>query len=244
MSEPEAPPEQAPEMPEPPRTPGPGSATKLFVFAVVFGVTLAALVQVGLIDPGRALGPGSQVGTSQGFGEVVDLVPRYGKVPDFRLIESSGDPVGLETLSGKVWIASFLFTRCAATCPAMADRNRILQNVLPEGTQLVSISVDPTRDTPEVLRDYAKFYQRVPGKWLLLTGEWKTISDLAQKGFYLAGEDPLLHSTRFALVDQLGNLRGYYDSKSEEEMANLVRDVSLVLAEATPEGPGGRPAPR
>lgn len=236
MSEtPEPTTDAAPEVP--PVRPAP--LLKLAVFAAVFVGTLWALKAAGVIQGGPVVRAGKStsplepgtVEVDENGNPVIHLVPRYGEIPAFSLLEAEGREVSREDLKGKVWVASFLFTHCASTCPAMADRNRILQGTLPEGALLVSVSVDPTRDTPEVLAEWGKLHQRDPERWWLLTGEWEKISELATKGFYLGGDEPLLHSTRFALVDQVGALRGYYDSREEPQMAKLVRDVNLVLAE-------------
>lgn len=169
-----------------------------------------------------------------------EAIPVLHPIPAFALVADDGSPLTNETLKGTVWVASFLFTSCAAACPAMVSKIQVLQRVFPEGVTLVSISVDPDHDTPEVLSTYASFHHRVPGKWLLATGPWEAISELAEKGFYLAGGERRMHSPRLALVDRAGRLRGYYDSREEEPMTRLIRDVSLVLAEperaAPPEG--------
>lgn len=170
-----------------------------------------------------------------------ELVPTFGVVPDFTLMEAGGNSLTRDGLRGQIWVASFLFTSCAATCPAMAARNRILQTTLPPEVKLVSISVDPDRDTPEVLYEWGKRYERDPSRWLLATGDFLHIRKLMIEGFHLQGDDPFNHSNGFALVDGQGFLRGYYDSLVEEDMARLVRDTSLVLAEAAFLDPG---APR
>lgn len=225
-------------------------ALKVLAGVAAFVATLYGLVLGGLL-PRSALpwmaGPDVQVGKGPGLADVgrvdgegvVHLVPRFHQIPAFDLVESSGQRFTNETLKGKVWIASFIFTHCASTCPGMTYKTQAMQKTLPEGVVLVSVSVDPTRDTPEVLSEYAAFNHRVDGKWFLLTGKWEAISELAMKGFYLGGDSPLLHSTRFALVDAEGWLRGYYDSKEESEMAKLLTDVALVLAEGqeASEGP-------
>ncbi len=154
------------------------------------------------------------------------------EIPEFSLVGDDGKPLTKKSLLGKIWIASFIFTGCSDTCPAMVSKIQTLQHTLPESTMLVSVSVDPDKDSPEKLAEYAKFNHRKPGSWLLATGEWEDISELAMKGFYLGGGKRLLHSPRFALVDPQGRLRGYYDSREQAQMSNLVRDVSLLLQES------------
>ncbi|NUP88723.1 MAG: SCO family protein [Candidatus Sumerlaeia bacterium] len=198
------------------------------VLVLGFGALGLAVYKAGT----RGEGPlASWVGPQAGS-EVQTLLPRIHEVPDFKLVESDGSPFSLARLKGKVWIASFLFTHCASTCPAMALKIQMLQTALPEGVLIVSFSADPVRDTPEVLTKWGEFQNRKKERWLLGTGEWDEISRLAEKGFYLGGKEPLLHSSRFALVDQHGNLRGYYDSQNEAEMTKLISDVSFLLYES------------
>lgn len=165
------------------------------------------------------------------------LVPSYGPLKEFSLVEASGRYLTLAKMQGKVWVASFIFTSCAGTCPMIAGRNRVLQDVIPEGVQLMSISVDPDRDTPEVLAKWGEKFGRDPAKWLLATGDFLGIRKLMIENFHLEGADPANHSNGFALVDARGMLRGFYDSLREEDMTRLVRDVNLVVHEL--DGLGG-----
>ena len=102
-------------------------------------------------------------------------------------------------------------------------------------TRLVSITVDPSTDTPAVLSYYANRYHADSTRWYFLTGEKSDIHRLAKDGFMVGGvEDILLHTTRFMLVDRMGRLRGYYDSSDEESLRKLVADAHSLLKEPTP----------
>jgi protein SCO1/2 len=167
-------------------------------------------------------------------------VPVIGSVPEFSLTEANGATVRRADLLGKVWIASFLFTRCGEVCPMMMRHEVRLQTDLPlrDDLRLVSFSVDPDWDTPKVLTDYAHTFGADQGRWLFLTGDKKQIYHLTIDGFRLAtqGADPakempILHSTKLVLVDRHGAIRGYYDSTDENELRKLIRDVRQVLAE-------------
>lgn len=163
-----------------------------------------------------------------------DAIPVLHQIPDFKLVDDTGKVFTQEDLKGKAFVISFIFSSCAAACPAIVSHIQVLQGSLPEGAHMVSFTVDPDVDTPERLHRYAKQNHRVPGRWTLVTGEWNRLSDLAQKGFYLGGIQKKVHSPRFALVDPYGRLRGYYDSRESAEMAKLVRDIPKVLAEPPP----------
>ncbi len=113
-------------------------------------------------------------------------------VPDFTLVERSGQAVGLAHLRDKVRIASFIYTQCTETCPLQTAHLAQLQRDLaaePE-LRLVSITVDPKHDTPEALREYVKRYGADPERWPFLTGEKHAIYDLAVKGLRLSVADP------------------------------------------------------
>jgi protein SCO1/2 len=164
--------------------------------------------------------------------------PSYSALPDFALVDQAGRAVDLESLAGTPWIADFIFTRCGIVCPRMTEAMQRLGESLPAATDVrrVSISVDPEYDTPEVLAAYAAKYGITDAGWLFLTGEREAIHSLAIGGFKLAVDDnppagsvnadePILHSTRFVLVDGAGTIRGYYDAFDPEGQKSLVRDL-------------------
>lgn len=102
---------------------------------------------------------------------------------------------------------------------------------------LVSISTDPLKDTPDVLKQYAAKFG-ADERWLFLTGEKDSIYTLANKGFKLSVSDeggterePVTHSTKLVLVDRNGTVRGFYDSQTEEETKKLIQDIKRLLKE-------------
>ncbi len=163
--------------------------------------------------------------------------------PPFNLIESSGKPLGLNDLQGKVWIADFIFTQCGSICPRMTSVMNTLQTQLAKrpdwgDIRLVSFSVDPDHDTPAVLRDYAKLFEAQPGHWFFLTGDRKIIWPLIRKGFKLSVEgdagnssSPVLHSGKFVLIDRAGRIRGYYDGLDTDGRTKLLAALDHVLGE-------------
>ncbi|HEX9941093.1 MAG TPA: SCO family protein [Thermoanaerobaculia bacterium] len=161
-------------------------------------------------------------------------------VPDFSLVNRDGRPVTLKDLAGAPWVADFIFTHCPASCPMMTARMARLNRELPRdlGVRLVSFTVDPGHDTPQVLQSYAESF-KAPARWLFLTGDGRQIYRLSKEGFKLAVDaspqasgretaEPILHSTRFALVDGEGRVRGYYEAFDEESMKRLVRDLEAI----------------
>lgn len=161
--------------------------------------------------------------------------PVLGAVPAFELTERSGTAVRSQDLAGSVWIAGFIFTRCPDVCPAltshMADLQRSLDGSDP--VRLVSFSVDPAHDTPDVLRGYADRAGARPG-WLFVTGPRDQIATLLKDGFHLAFADdgppasPITHSDRLVLVDRELQIRGYYRGRDAAELARLTRDAAAL----------------
>jgi cytochrome oxidase Cu insertion factor (SCO1/SenC/PrrC family) len=119
-------------------------------------------------------------------------LPVYGAVPDFTLTDQSGRSVRRADLEGRVWVANFIFTNCPDECPLMTAEMAQLQSDLAHvpDLRLVSISVDPERDTPAVLSQYADRFNADPTRWLFLTGDKRAIYRLAKEGFRLGIVDP------------------------------------------------------
>jgi len=119
-------------------------------------------------------------------------LPVYWQVPDFSLVDRSGQPVTLTNLKRRVWVATFIYTHCLDTCPLQTVEMAKLQKefVQKKDFRLVSITTDPANDTPEVLTKYANKFNADPKRWYFLTGEKRAIYHLAQKGFRLSVVDP------------------------------------------------------
>lgn len=166
----------------------------------------------------------------------------YATVPAFSLTDRDQQAVALEDLKGKVWLASFIYTNCPDICPMLNHRFQALQEKAlalggNDGVRLVSFSVDPERDTPEVLAGYAKALNATP-KWHFLTGQREVIEKVAREGFLVGFEKvpgttlDFSHSTKIALVDRNGVVRAYYDGVGEkDEMPQILKDLEVVLKE-------------
>ena len=184
------------------------------------------------------LGPGTQIG--RGSGDSPDGLNQYGSVPDFSLTERNGSAVGLAQLRGKIWIADFIYTTCPDTCPLQTAMMAKLQEEYSgkPAVMLVSISVDPERDTPQVLSQYADRHRADATRWYFLTGQRNRIMQLIQQGFHLAvsaapadtdSGGMIPHSPRFVLIDKEGRIRGYYDSRELEAFVRLKNDIETLL---------------
>jgi len=180
--------------------------------------------------------PGALPGGAQQAGPASSL-PALWRVPNFSLVSEQGKTVTLADYAGTVWIADFIFVQCGGSCPLMTSKMSGLSSALRgTGVRFVSFDVDPDRDGVPELLAYSKATGTDPARWIFLRGEKPVIRALAKDGFKLAVLDgdpkdpePVLHSTRFVLVDGTGTIRGTYDSLDEEKMAALAADARRLL---------------
>jgi protein SCO1/2 len=183
-----------------------------------------------------------------------------GEVPAFSLLDQRGDSFTREDLlaADKTYVVGFVFTSCPSTCPAVSRamlsfQEQITRSRLEDRVELLTITVDPITDTPEVLAGYADKLGADLDNWRFLTGSPSDIESFVVDGFKLAvGErepvksaagaeqtgtapDPgvydIAHSTKLALVDRFGNIRGYY-SIDNDGLAELYhRTVRVIRVE-------------
>lgn len=159
-----------------------------------------------------------------------------GNVGDFSAITQSGEEFNVKDLEGSWWVADFIFTNCETVCLPMTANMVQLQSMLEDegfdDVKLVSFSVDPERDTPEVLTEYANEYGADLNRWTFLTGyDFATIKDYATGTFKNLVEEPpegsdqVTHATYFFLVDPNGNIVSHYSGTKPEQMADIVNDL-------------------
>jgi protein SCO1 len=160
-------------------------------------------------------------------------------IPDFTLTERSGRAVSKADLHGKTWVACFFFTRCNTACPQIiATMSRLqerLHNAGLDDVILVSISVDPEHDTPEVLSKYAAAREADPNRWLFLTAKNDEEVFQVTNGFYLPARrnegnertpgNEVAHSSKLVLVDREGRIRGLFDGRQMDEQGRPVDDL-------------------
>jgi protein SCO1/2 len=166
-------------------------------------------------------------------------LPKLFPIPEAQLVSDENRPVRMSEMKGRVVVYDFIFTHCAGTCPMMTATMRRLTAKVPKSAavRFVSISVDPIRDTPQVLHDYAGHVRNDP-RWTFLTGERKTIVDLSVTGFKLAAGDAtgsvsesVLHSTKFAVADKNGVIRDYYSATNDDAVEHVAGVVNELLKE-------------
>jgi protein SCO1/2 len=179
----------------------------------------------------------------------------FGAAPAFTLTDQLERPVSSDMFRGKVVVADFIYTSCTDICPLLSTQMQALQerlrqeSLLGSHVQLLSFSVDPARDTPAVLRAYAERHKADPDAWRFLTAPEETVKPLIVDGFHLgvqalppptavpgrhthdaaSGDYEVMHSGRFALIDQQGHIRTYYDGR-ELDLERVLRDIRGLLS--------------
>jgi protein SCO1/2 len=171
-----------------------------------------------------------------------DFTPRWEagthRVGSFRLVSQETREVTEADLDGRIHVASFLFTTCASVCPTLVARLRRVQEAARAWPDvlLVSYSVTPALDTPEVLAEFGRLRGIEPARWRLLTGDPATIVRLARESYFATDErdgggERLVHSEKVLLVDRARRLRGLYDGTRAFEVERLVEDIARLRAE-------------
>ena len=163
---------------------------------------------------------------------------KISQVPPFQLTDQAGKSITLEDLKGKIWAANFIFTRCKGPCPItvlrMQDLNTKLKKVR-GNVELVTFTVDPEYDTPEILKAFSEPLGADPASWKFLTGTPDAIQKIVVTGLLqpLAKEPDgtPAHSSRIVLIDGEGWLRGYHDGLDPEAVQKLMVDIGELLRE-------------
>jgi protein SCO1/2 len=167
-------------------------------------------------------------------------VPVLGQLPEFSLIDQDEKAFVRESMEGNLSVSAFVFTHCRSTCPRITAHMKGLQSRLADvpSAQLVSVSVDPRNDTPEVIKAYMTKNELDESNWRFVTGEEEAIRHVVVEGFRVglgdedskaAGADDIMHSNSFVLVDDKAQVRGYYRANNDG-IADLERDLRALAA--------------
>jgi protein SCO1/2 len=175
---------------------------------------------------------------SQAVGESVDL-PKIGPAPAFNLMTQDGARLALKDLHGKVVAVTFIYASCADTCPLLTAKLAGLQARLGAdfGARVffVAITVDPERDTPQVLKRYAQAHGANLTGWAFLTGTPAEIRQVARQYGIYAKKTPrgaVDHTFLTSLIDPGGTLRvQYLGVRFDPE--ELLRDLQALVQEET-----------
>lgn len=169
------------------------------------------------------------------------------KIPDVPLVNQLGDTVTISDLPNKVVVADFFFTRCPTICPRLTASMKLLQDALKTKSEtrridttfvhFLSYSIDPERDSVNVLKRYADRYKVNHDVWWMLTGPKKTIYDLVLNEYKLPlvdGENVdsnFIHTEKFVLMDKDRVIRGYYNGLDSADMSKLAEDIVFLMLE-------------
>jgi protein SCO1/2 len=174
--------------------------------------------------------------------ELVDLKVKNKKshtVGSFTLINQYGDTITENLIKDKVFVVDFFFTTCPTICPIMTEEMTRVYHEFKEKDDflILSHSVTPLIDQPEVLLQYAKEKNVLSDKWQFLTGEKKEIYRLARQVYFTSldegdgGVQDFIHTENFVLVDKKGRLRGFYDGTNEQDVNRLIKEIKVLYKE-------------
>ncbi len=163
----------------------------------------------------------------------------YHTIQDFAFVNQYGDTVTNRSLDGKVYVTDFFFTTCPTICPLMKKQMKMVYDAIrdKDDVAILSHTIDPRYDTPEVLRKFAGDLGVEGTQWQFVTGSKEKIYEIGQESYMVtAREDSTaaggyLHSGAFILVDKHRRVRGTYDGTKEAEAKKLIRDIDLLLKE-------------
>jgi len=188
----------------------PGRISKIALVAI--GLVVLGLVLVNLYSGMRKLQQAAE--RKRGVASQLEHLER--PAPAFSLTDQNGRTLDHSDLLGKVWVASFIFTHCQGPCPTITKHMAELQKEVADlpDVRLVSLTLDPARDTPAVLKEYADRFHADGQRWFFLTGPEDVLKKVVQEGFLTAQQsapdsDQIIHGTRVALVDRRGVIRGF-----------------------------------
>lgn len=167
----------------------------------------------------------------------------FHQIPPYELIDQNGQRFSSEQTKGKIYVADFFFTRCGTICPKISNNLTRIQSIFSADSNVIIIShsVDPKHDSSAILQKYAQKYDAKYGKWYFLTGEKKTIYDIAIKGYKLPVADAseydnkiksidetFIHSEKLLLIDKEGYIRGIYDGTYSPDVERLIGEVKVL----------------
>jgi len=161
------------------------------------------------------------------------------QVPPFSFVAQTGDTISEKTFANKIYVADFFFSHCPGICPKMSMQLQRIQREFKtdDDIRILSHTVDPARDTPARLREYADLYEVDSTKWFMVTGNKPDLYAQARKGYYVVanegdgGEEDFIHTEKFMLVDKDRVIRGYYDGTDPKEVERLMVDIKVLKLE-------------
>jgi protein SCO1/2 len=212
----------------------------IFIPDIVDRIKNGEVVQLDRMSNNRANYNTQDIATTE-------ALETFGQVPPFSFVNQDRDTITNSYYTGKVYVVEFFFTTCPSICPVMNTNMQKVQQAFhgDDRVGIASISIDPTYDTPQVLKEYANSYDATHPHWHFLTGDKEAIMQLSNEGFKLyaaqseQAEGGFEHSGMFALIDQEGHIRSrkdengnpifYYNGLEEEGVDQLIEDIKKLL---------------
>lgn len=222
-------------------------------FWILFGLLAVPSIAYLYLQTGKnnfkpleILGPIEVISKTVDGRQVNDTV--YHTINGFSLLNQDSVVVTDSIFKGKIHIANFMFTTCGSICPKMSNEMMRVQHAFEKDTDVVIVSytVDPEHDTPSILKEYAFKHKAITNKWFFLTGDKKTIYDLARNSYFLVagegdgGPEDFIHSEMFTLIDKEGRIRGgkdkkgnmlTYDGTNILDVNRLIEDIDVLKRE-------------
>lgn len=221
-----------------------GISLVILVFAIIVGPKIVDRVKNGEVVKGDRLDNVSNH-SSEGNSKLMTIGP----APKFELTDQNNKLISNKDYAGKVYVLEFFFTTCPTICPKMNLNMLTIQNAFFGNPNfgIVSITINPENDTPQVLKEHAQKLGVKSSNWHFLSGDKTKIFDLANKGFNVyVGQNSKVnggfeHSGLFALIDKNGDIRCrkdnfgnpilYYDGIEKEGVRTLQQDIAILLKE-------------
>lgn len=165
----------------------------------------------------------------EGNPQVIDSkmeLPIIKDVGKFTGTTSDNKPFSNENLKGIPSIVYFMFTTCKGPCPIINKQTESLVSEFKNKVQFVAITVDPETDTPEQLLEYSKTFSYNKGSWFFVQTIPDSLRSIAVNNFMVGDmESPMVHSTRYILVDKNSKIRGYYDGLDSKAIEKMKKDL-------------------
>lgn len=163
----------------------------------------------------------------------------YHNIPDFVFVNHEGNVITSKDFENKIYVADFFFASCKTICPKMTGQlQRVQENFKAQRElKLISHTVNPDRDSIQILSQYARRYMAKSGKWHFVTGNKKEIYDIARNGYFVTategdgGPEDFIHSEKLVLVDKQKRIRGYYDGTDKKDVDRLMDEIKVLLLE-------------
>ena len=206
----------------------------VFIFLIIFSLTSCNSGEQKL----PILGERDWIKKTVDGKEVVDTI--YNTIPPFSFVNQNSDTVTEKIIDGKIYITDFFFTTCPTICPVMKRQMLKVYEKFKgnKDVMILSHTIDPEHDTPQVLNTFAKDLGVTGNQWQFLTGSKEKIYEIGLKSYMVvakedkSAEGGFLHSGAFVLVDKDKHVRGIYDGTTEEGTKRIIADIQTLLDES------------